>query len=251
MIELALVTTVFLGQGAPVPIQIYTPQMRNDMQNVIAATAELERGIQPSFEKLKRQKEDYDTTCGSGATDENCQEKFAQMTQTYEQMLEALEEGLDVMVERIRAASQSYDSQVGKVAQLRPSDVFDEIAGTNRSRLTPDRRSSARSKRQLSERIRTLYRLIGEPGVSQAEQFIHSAADLSETAELTANLLASVRYHRLTVQANLLPAEFESQYDGLMAGVAGLILGDDVPIPPPTEYKADSDVKDWAERLID
>ena len=247
----ATATVVLMAQSTPVPIQIYTPQMRNDMKNVIDATADLEKGLLPHFERLKRQKEDYDATCGSGATDEACQDKFSQMTATYDDLLTALEDGLAVMVDSIQSASSSYNTQFNKVAQLRPSDVFDEIAGTNRSRLTPDRRSTARSKRQLAERIRILYRLIGEPGVSQAEQFIHSAADLSETAELTETLLATVRYHRLSLQANLLPAEFEKQYEGLMPGVAALILGEEAALPPPTEYAAVDEVDDWSDRLID
>ncbi len=60
-----------------------------------------------------------------------------------------------------------------------------------------------------------------------------------------------MQYHRLSLQANLLPAEFEKQYEGLMPGVATLILGEDVPTPPPTEYRAAEDVADWSERLID
>ena len=60
-----------------------------------------------------------------------------------------------------------------------------------------------------------------------------------------------MRYHRLSIQANLLPAEFEKQYEGLMPGVASLILGEDVTVPPPTEYRAAEEVDDWTERLID
>jgi hypothetical protein len=237
----------------PVPLHIYTPQMTNDMRNAIDATSALEKELLPHFERLRKQKEDYDGTCGSGSTDENCQSKFGQMTDTYADILAMLEDGLAVLVERIEAASRSYNGQFGQVAKLRPSDLFDEIAGTHRSDLLPARSATGRLRRPLSARIRTYLRLIGETGVSQAEQFIHSAADLSETVDLSRQLLDVVRYQRIGFDAaSMLPADFQRQYEGLMPGVASLILGEEVVIPPADDLPPEpARAHDWAERRID
>jgi len=239
--------------GRPVPIHIYTPQMTNDMRNAIDATSQLEQDLVPYFERLRKQKEDYDSTCGSGATDENCQDKFKQMTDTYAEILGLLEDGMTVLVDKIQSASRSYNSQFSKVAQLKPSDLFDEIAGTHRSNLLPARSSTGRLRRPLSARIRTYLRLIGESGVSQAEQFIHSAADLSETVELSMQLLDVVRYQRIGFDAaSMLPADFQRQYDGLMPGVASLILGEELVLPPEEDLTIETaGDADWTNRLID
>jgi hypothetical protein len=250
---LALALLASQGSGKPVPIHIYTPQMTNDMRNAIGATSELEQELVPHFERLRKQKEDYDSTCGSGATDENCQDKFRQMTDTYSDILAMLEDGLTVLVEKIQAASRSYNTQFGKIAQLRPSDLFDELAGTHRSSLLPARSSTGRLRRPLSARIRTYLRLIGETGVSQAEQFVHSAADLSETVELSRQLLDVVRYQRIGFEAgSMLPADFQRQYEGLMPGVASLILGEEIVLPPAEDLPPGTTrAADWTERRID
>jgi hypothetical protein len=250
---LALALVASQGSGKPVPIHIYTPQMTNDMRNAIDATSQLEQDLVPHFERLRKQKEDYDSTCGSGATDENCQQKFQQMTDTYADILAMLEDGMGVLVEKIESASRSYNTQFTKIASLRPSDLFDEIAGTHRSNLLPARSSTGRLRRPLSARIRMYLRLIGETGVSQAEQFIHSAADLSETVELSRQLLDVVRYQRIGFDAaSMLPADFQRQYEGLMPGVASLILGEEIILPPAEDLPSEpSRAADWAERRID
>ena len=96
-------------------------------------------------------------------------------------------------------------------------------------------------------------RLIGESGVSQAEQFIHSAADLSETVELSMQLLDVVRYQRIGFDAaSMLPAEFQRQYDGLMPGVASLILGEELVLPPAEDLMIEAAGEaDWTDRRID
>jgi hypothetical protein len=219
--------------SAPVRIEPYTPQTLNDIRNARATTADLENALIPLLERLKNQKEDYESSCGLGATDEGCRAKGAQMAKTWLDTMNQLRDNLEAVSEQMSAASRSLNARFSVIGRLRPSDLYDDIAYTNRTTYFQDQSTAGRKHRPLSQRMLRLLQTVGMTDESQAETFIHAAADLSTAATYAHQLLTTVQYQSIVGDPSTIPPDAVlTAYDGLIPAVLGFITGgEEVEIP--------------------